>query len=74
MAVFITPSDLGCLPTDWIARFREAAMKGKSGELFNLLEEIQDAHGHVANALAEIARNYQFSKIVALIEKGNSHE
>ena len=46
----------------------------KSDELFDLLNEIQDTHGRGADALGEMGRNYQSTKIVAFIEKGNNHE
>ena len=70
----ITRSDLARLTTDWTDRFLEAAKKGKSAEMFNLLKEIQDNHGRVAEAMAEMVRNYQYSEIVALIEKRSSYE
>lgn len=49
-------------------------MREKSDELFDLLNEIQDTHGHGADALGEMGRNFQSTKIVALIEKGSNHE
>ncbi|CAB1075090.1 Circadian input kinase A [Olavius algarvensis Delta 1 endosymbiont] len=70
----ITPSDLAGLTTDWIDRCLEAAKKGKSAEIFDLLKEIKDDHGRVADAMAEMAQNYKYSEIVALIEKGDSYE
>lgn len=70
----ITTSDLAGLTTDWIDRCIETAKKGTSAEMFNLLKEIQDDHSRVADAMAEMVWNYQYSKIVALIEKGSSYE
>jgi len=70
----ITPSDLAGLTTDWNDRCLEAAKKGKSAEIFDLLKEIKDDHGRVADAMAEMARNYKYSEIVALIEKGSNYE
>ena len=63
------PSDFEGLSSNWIDRCLEAAKKGKSDELFNLLKEIQDDNGRVADAIAEMVRNYQYSQIVHLIEK-----
>ena len=70
----ITPSDLAGLTTDWIDRCLEAAKKGKSAEIFDLMKEVKDDHGRVADAMAEMARNYKYSEIVALIEKGSNYE
>ncbi len=70
----ITPSDLAGLTTDWIDRCLEAAKKGKSAEIFDLLKEIKDDHGRVADAMTEMARDYKYSEIVALIEKGSYYE
>ena len=36
--------------------------------------EIQKDHGRVADALAEMVRDYKYSEIVALLEKGKSYE
>jgi len=70
----INLSDLAGLTTDWVDRCLEAARKGKSAQLFDLLKEIQDDHVSVADAISELVRNYRYSEIVALMEKGSSDE
>jgi two-component system sensor histidine kinase/response regulator len=70
----VSATDLMVLPPDWIARFRQAAKRGRSDDLLELLKEVQGEHSAVADALARMVRDYQFAKIVALLDEGDTHE
>ena len=57
------------LPTDLVQRINTAAKGAMSKQLLDLLEQIPPDLRHVANALAEMVRDYQFSKIIVLTQK-----
>lgn len=70
----VDAADLEALPQDWVVRFRQAAAKGKAGDLLELLKRVRPDHSRVSDALARMVRDYEFSKIVALLEAGDRHE
>ena len=72
MTPALTSADLAALPMDLGQRINTAAKGAMSKELLALLEQIPPNLRHVADALAEMVRNYQFSKIIALT--GNDGE
>ena len=45
-----------------------------SKQLLDLLEQIPPDLRHVADALAEMVQNYQFSRIIALSEEENKDD
>ncbi len=67
--VDLTPADLAGLPADWIAALRHAAMCCDAKKTLTLIEQIQPGYALPAKALATLADEFQFSKIVALTEQ-----
>ena len=45
-----------------------------SQDLLDLLEQIRAGHSCLSDALARMVRDYEFAKIVALLEAGDRHE
>jgi len=64
----LTSADLADLPTDLVQRINTAAKGAMSKQLLDLLEQIPPDLMHVADALAEMVRDYQFSRIIALTD------
>ncbi len=60
--------------SDWIVRFRQSAEKGKADDLLDLLEQIRAKHSRVSATLTHLVRDYEFAKIVALLEAGDRHD
>jgi signal transduction histidine kinase/DNA-binding response OmpR family regulator len=69
-----TSADLADLPTDLVQRMNTAAKGAMSKQLLDLLEQIPPDLRHVADAIADLVSQYQFSKIIALTEKENKNE
>ena len=66
--------DLDGLPEDWLVRVCHAAKRGESEEVLDLIGQLPPDRDHLASALENMINEYQFSRIVALTEKGNSHD
>ncbi|MGE0086420.1 MAG: PAS domain S-box protein [Desulfococcaceae bacterium] len=72
----LKPGDLSDLPGEWLAEVRNAAMRGNSKALLELVSRIRNEHSEAAEGLTELVAKYQFKKIADLIpakEKGNEH-
>jgi two-component system sensor histidine kinase/response regulator len=61
-------TDLAVMPADWITRLRQAAISCRDFQVFQLLQQIPDSHSPLADALADLAYNFQFEELVALTE------
>ncbi len=62
------------LPMDLTQRLNTAAKGAMSKQLLDLLEQIPPDLRHVADALADLVSQYQFSKIIALTKKENKYD
>jgi len=65
----LTSADLAGLPEDLLQQINAAARGAMSKQLLDLFEKIPPDLRHVADALADLVSQYQFSKIIALTEK-----
>jgi hypothetical protein len=70
----VTSADLAGLPKDLVQRINTAAKGAMSKQLLDLLQQIPPNLSYVADALAELVSQYQFSKIIALTEKENKDD
>jgi hypothetical protein len=61
----ITPADLAGLPKELLPLINTAAKGAVSKELLKLLEQIPPDLTHVADAMADLVGQYQFSRIIA---------
>jgi CheY-like chemotaxis protein len=67
-AIF-TPTDLADLPDDWVTELRQAASRGRTQELFSLIEQIDEPHHQLATTLQAMVSNYEFKQILDLTER-----
>jgi signal transduction histidine kinase/ActR/RegA family two-component response regulator len=65
----LTPVDLADLPEAWLTDLRQAARRGRASELVDLIAQIEADHASLARALWVMVEDYQFRRIVALIEQ-----
>jgi CheY-like chemotaxis protein len=65
----LTAADLASLPAEWIAQLREAASRGRSELLRELIDQIKPDYVEVAAGLTRLVNDLQFRKVVALTEQ-----
>jgi PAS domain S-box-containing protein len=66
--VALTPADLSILSADWLNEFYRVLRKGRSAELFKLIDQIRPEHGELAGTLAGLVRIHRFDKLIAVTE------
>ncbi len=67
-AVNLTPEALAAFPADWLASLHEATIVGDLEQILALIAQIREQHGSVASALAVLAENFQFEKLLLLTQ------
>jgi hypothetical protein len=70
----LTSADLAVLLEEWIAELREAASRGRSELLLELIDQIKVENAEVADGLTKLVNDLQFRKIVALTEQGQEKQ
>jgi CheY-like chemotaxis protein len=64
----LTPSALAALPTDWLADLQQATIKADLNLILALVDQIREQNPALADALGDLARNFEYKKLLALIE------
>jgi signal transduction histidine kinase/DNA-binding response OmpR family regulator len=70
----ITPTDLEGLPDGWLAELRKAANRGREQELLTLIEQLDDDHQELADALRALVGNFEFNRVLDLTKRDGSNE
>jgi hypothetical protein len=65
----LTPADLSKLPADWLEEFSRMLKKGRSKQLFTLIDQIHSVHGKVARLLGDLVRTDEFERLIPLFEE-----
>jgi CheY-like chemotaxis protein len=65
----LTPAALAALPAGWIADLQQATIRADLNLILNLIEQIRGQNPALADALADLARNFEYKKILTLIEQ-----
>jgi CheY-like chemotaxis protein len=63
------PAALAALPADWLADLQQATIKADLSLILNLVDQIREPDAPLADALADLARNFEYKKILTLIEQ-----
>jgi CheY-like chemotaxis protein len=67
------PADLSLhlaqMSPEWVEEVNQAAHYGSDDIILNLLEDIPPEHAPLAEALADLANNFEFDKIIKLLKK-----
>ena len=66
----LTPEALAQLPDDLITELKQATIDLDVGLIKAIIERIGELNATVADALAELVKDYQYDKILALIQQG----
>ncbi len=70
----VTPDDLEGLPDGWVSNLRQAATRGRTQELLSLIDQLDESHHLLANALQAMVDNYEFKRILDLTERDDSDD
>ena len=60
---------VAALPASWLADLQQATTKADLALILSLIEQIRERDAALANALANLAQNYEYKKILTLIEQ-----
>ncbi len=64
----LSPKSLAAIPEKWLNELYDAATRARSDKIMTILVEIEVAHSEVAQAFAQLVDDFQFDKIMVLIE------
>jgi len=64
----LTPEALSELPADWLAALFETAFVADTEATLNLLKQVDPEHETLAGALTDLAHDFQFGRILELIQ------
>ena len=65
----LTPAALAALPPEWLADLRQAAIRADLSLVLTLVDQIREQNGPLADALADLIHNFEYRKILTLIEQ-----
>jgi nitrogen-specific signal transduction histidine kinase/CheY-like chemotaxis protein len=65
-------SEMAALPADWQADFQEATIALDTELMATHIDQIRHQNESLANALTEMADNFEYDRILALIQDNNS--
>jgi PAS domain S-box-containing protein len=64
----LTPEAIAALPVNWLASIQKAAIEGDLDLMLIQIEQIRSQNDALANALASLAKKFQFKQLLALIQ------
>jgi PAS domain S-box-containing protein len=64
----LTPEAIAALPADWLASLQKAAIEGDLDLILIQIEQIRSQNDSLANALASLAKKFQFKQLLTLIQ------
>ncbi len=65
----LVPSQLSTLPANLVADLKQATVQGNFNRMLAIVEQIRQHNDPLANALAELIGNFDYDKILTLIEQ-----
>ncbi|GET44508.1 multi-sensor hybrid histidine kinase [Microseira wollei NIES-4236] len=67
----LTKQDLAVLPDDWLVSFYQATIESDFDVMLDLIDQIPSDCQFLANALANLTKNFQFEELLTLTEPHN---
>jgi hypothetical protein len=64
----LTPEAIAVLPADLLASLQKAAIEGDLDLILTQIEQIRSQNDALANALASLAKKFEFKQLLALIQ------
>jgi len=65
----LTPAAMAALPPGWLAELQQATIKANLNLILTLVDQIRKQNGALADALADLARDFEYKKILTFIEQ-----
>jgi PAS domain S-box-containing protein len=65
----LSPADVAALPAGWVADLRGATIKADLNLMLTLIDQIRGDNPALADALVDLANNFEYQKILTLIEQ-----
>jgi two-component system sensor histidine kinase ChiS len=65
----LTPSALSALPAEWLSELRQATIRADFNGILSSIDRIREQDARLADALALLARDFEYTKIMRLIEQ-----
>jgi PAS domain S-box-containing protein len=69
LADVLTPAALAALPAGWVADLQQATIRADLNLILTLTDQIRGQNPALADALADLARNFEYKKILTVIEQ-----
>jgi CheY-like chemotaxis protein len=69
LADVLTPAALAALSTGWVANLQQATIKADLNLILTLIDQIRGENPALADALTDLARNFEYKKILTVIEQ-----
>ena len=66
------PADLAALPPGWLVRLQQATIKADLDQIMTLIDQIRKQNEILADALADLAYNFEYKKILTLIKQAEA--
>jgi len=70
----LTPTALAALPAEWLADLRQATVRADLNLMLRVIDRFRERDLALADALAELAQGFEYSKISTLIESAGGPE
>lgn len=64
-----TPAALRALPAGWLSELQKATVRADLNQILSLADQIRPQNPALAQALADLAGDFEYKKILALIEQ-----
>jgi CheY-like chemotaxis protein len=65
----LTPAALADLPAGWLTSLQRATIKADLDRILTLIDQVRGENAALADALAELARDFEYKKILRLIDR-----
>ena len=65
----LSDADIQGLPAEWIDNLRQAALKGRSQQVIELVGEVRKSHPRLADHLTTMAKNFRVEEIPGLFHR-----
>ena len=65
----LTPAALAALPAGWLISLQRATVKADLDRILTLIDQVRGENAALADALAELARDFEYKKILRLIDQ-----